>query len=314
MEISSHKLHKCPSKLMAGRKAIIDLGSNTFHLLIVDLNDDNSFTQVYKERKFVGLATGGIEMIDKDRIEKALSAIEEFKDTIESYNVQSTIATGTAALRSARNGQFLATKIEELYKIPVEIIGGEREAELIYKGVQWITDMSDGNHVIMDIGGGSVEFILVVNGALTWAKSYNIGVGVLHNLYHRTDPISKTDTTSLKAFVKSSIQDFFERIKGMSIDSLIGASGSFEVIESMNGLSLTKDKIREVTIDDYHNVSSKLIGSTTSEREKMEGLPSSRVKLIVVAMILIDEVLAYIQPNKILISPYALKEGIISEL
>ena len=93
-----------------------------------------------------------------------------------------------------------AEEVTEKIGFEIDVIDGKREADLIFKGVSLLYPMN-GNHLIMDIGGGSVEFILVKDGLNVWSKSYNIGVGVLHNLFHKTDPIAKEELSALISFL-----------------------------------------------------------------------------------------------------------------
>lgn len=296
------------------RIGIIDLGSNTFHLLIVDTDTNkSSFETVYKERSFVGLAENGIEFLSQKAIDKGLLALAKFKSILEDYNVKNFKVTGTAALRSANNSSVFISAAKEKLGFEIDVIDGKREADLIFKGVSLLYPMK-GNHLIMDIGGGSVEFILVKDGLNVWSKSYNIGVGVLHNLFHKTEPIAKEEISSLISFLNTELQELKTEKLNLEIETLVGASGSFEVVESMNGKSISTNQISNVSLEEYKKVSSRIIGAPLTERMKMDGLPTSRVKLIVVAMILIDVVIEIIKPKKIMISPYALKEGLLSEL
>lgn len=298
---------------MVGRVGIIDLGSNTFHLLIVDFLPNNSFRTVHKERCFVGLAENGIENLSSKAIDKGLDALSKFKSLLADYKVKQYKVAGTAALRSAKNKAVFIDAARDQLGFEIEVIDGNREAELIFKGVSLLYPMH-GNHLIMDIGGGSVEFIIVQNGQNTWSKSYNIGVGVLHEKFHKNEPIANEEKLTLNAFLNLELQEFSNEIQKLNIETLIGASGSFEVVDSMNGKSTALNKISNVSLDDYRKVSAKIINASLVERNQMKGLPSSRVKLIVVAMILIDVVIKMIDPTKIMISPYALKEGLLSEL
>ncbi len=295
------------------RVGIIDLGSNTFHLLIVDTLVNRSFKTVYKERCFVGLAEDGIEYLDQKAMDKGLQTLGKFKSLLEDYGVNICKVTGTAALRSAKNKNLFINTVREKFGFEIEVIAGEREAELIFKGVSLLYPMH-GNHLIMDIGGGSVEFIVVQNGLNLWSKSYNIGVGVIHSRFHKTEPIAKEEISSLISYLNIELLELKTIVQNLKIDTLVGASGSFEVVKSMNGKPVSSSEISNVLLDDYWKVSSRIISASLSERNQMAGLPSSRVKLIVVAMILIDMVIEMIKPEKIMISPYALKEGLLSEL
>jgi len=298
---------------MADRIGIIDLGSNTFHLLIVDTNGNNAFQNVYKERCFVGLAEEGIENISARAMEKGLNTLANFKSLLQDHKVELYKVTGTAALRSAKNRDIFIDKARDQLGLEIEVIDGEREAELIFKGISLIYPMH-GNHLIMDVGGGSVEFILVQDGQNVWSKSSNIGVGVLYNRFHKSDPISTEEISELKSFLEYELADLKTIISNNKIETLVGASGSFEVVESMNGKTISPDQISNVSLDEFWKVSTKIIKATRQERSQMEGLPESRVKLIVVAMILIEVVIKMINPEKIMISPFALKEGLLSEL
>ena len=298
---------------MADRVGIIDLGSNTFHLLIVDWLPNGTFTTVYKGRAFVGLAEDGIETLSTKAMQKGIQTLTEFKKTLIKYKTAKFKVVGTAALRSAKNSSNFINEVKDKLGFDVEVIGGNREADLIYKGVKVLYPMTD-NHVIMDIGGGSVEFIVIKEGKNIWAGSYNIGVGVLHNAFHKSEPISTNEIEDLKEFLLDQLSVLKMKTQDLNIVSMIGASGSFEVVESMNGKAISTDSISHVSLRDYEVVSSKIIQASFEERSEMEGLPSSRTKLIVVAMILIDVVIDIIKPSEIVISPFALKEGLLSEL
>jgi exopolyphosphatase/guanosine-5'-triphosphate,3'-diphosphate pyrophosphatase len=295
------------------RIGIIDLGSNTFHLLIVDILAPQSYDSIYKERCFVGLAEDGIDQLSTKAIDLGLETLGRFKSTLDDYGVHNYKVIGTAALRSAKNKSVFINLAYEKFGFEIEVINGKREAELIFKGVSLIYPMR-GNHLIMDIGGGSVEFILVQDGINIWAGSFNIGVGVLHDKFHKNEPIAKEEISDLIAFLNDELFELHSKVKNFKIKTLVGASGSFEVVESMNGKSISTNKISKVSMEEYQKVSTKLIESSLAERYNMQGLPDSRVKLIVVAMILINFVIEIIDPEKIVISPFALKEGLLSEL
>jgi len=298
---------------MGKRIGVIDLGSNTFHLLIVE-KENGQYSTIHKERSFVGLAEEGIGKISENSFRKGIDALVHFKELLTKHNTTDYRVIGTAALRSASNSQDFIQKIKHDLDMSIEIIEGEREAELIFKGVNQIAETKNDNHVIMDVGGGSVEFILIEKGEMTWMKSYNIGVGVLHNSFHKSDPISKEALKELDQKLDDELLELKAIVKEKKIKSLIGASGSFEVVQSMNDLPILNNAITEVSLDKYDKVSETILSSTTREREQMDGLPASRVKLIVVAMVLIDKAIEIIKPEILSISPYALKEGLLSEI
>lgn len=299
---------------MGSKLGVIDLGSNTFHILIVNRNSDGSFEILYKERAFVGLAEDGIKQLSDQAMQRGLAALVNFSARLKQFEISQYSVVGTSALRSAGNSSIFCQRVKEQLGIEIDIIDGEREAELIFKGVSKLLNPEDGCRIIMDVGGGSVEFILVENDELVWSASYDLGVGVLHNHIILSDPCTKKDIDEISGLINQELASLESIISGKSIDSIIGASGSFEVIQSMNGAEVSSNSMTEVSLDDFHSISQKIISSTFADRMNMDGLPKSRVKLIVVAMILINRAIEIIKPKRLLVTPFALKEGVLLEL
>ena len=292
-------------------KAIIDLGSNTFHLLIAEIRS-NEVKIILKKRLFVGLADGGIDIIREHSIQKGIEALKEFRLLLDENKHQELIVTGTAALRSASNASEFIVHAEKILGTKVTIIDGLKEAELIYRGASLLTDMSHGYHMIMDIGGGSTEFIIVHENKMIWSHSYQLGVGVMHSMFQKSDPISYEDESALRAYLRLELTSLKQAAAGKDFKTLVGASGSFEVLETMTGHPVSISANRFINIEDFNQISKQIVKAGYQERLQMKGLPENRVKLIVVAMILIEEILEIIDPDAIQVTPYALKEGILA--
>ncbi|MFT4533019.1 MAG: exopolyphosphatase/guanosine-5'-triphosphate,3'-diphosphate pyrophosphatase [Saprospiraceae bacterium] len=299
---------------MGSKLGVIDLGSNTFHILIVNRNRDGSFEILFKERAFVGLAEDGIKKLSDQAMERGLAALVNFSASLKQYDISQYSVIGTSALRSASNSSVFCQLVKERLGLEIEIIDGKREAELIFKGVSKLMVSYDEPQIIMDVGGGSVEFILVENDELIWSASYDVGVGVLHNHIILSDPCTKEDIDEINKFINQELSSLEAIISNKPIGAIIGASGSFEVIQSMNGAEVSSNSMTEVRLGDFHSISQKIISSTFADRMKMDGLPKSRVKLTVVAMILISRAIEIIKPKRLLVSPFALKEGVLIEL
>lgn len=293
--------------------AVIDLGSNTFHLLIVEILSDFSFKEVYRHRVFTGLCEGGIDSLLQSSIEFGIETCKEFKSIMDDFGVINSLIAGTAALRTASNNSDFIVPAEQILNKKIEIINGLEEAELIFKGIKQLHAMHDVS-LIMDIGGGSTEFILVEHGNIIWKNSYLLGVGVLYKLFHHVEPIGEENEKNLRRYIKSQLKDFNHVLKSIQVNTLIGASGSFEVLESMSGLLTQNHTANEIDVCKTDEIIQKIIKANFDERTQMEGLPAERVKYIVVAMVLIDEIVKQVKPKQILVSPYALKEGLIVNL
>jgi len=300
---------------MGGNIAVIDLGTNTFHLLIVNQSDSKgTWTEVYRERKYIHLAEDGIETIGPQAYQRAFNALKVFSEICNKYGVKKLKACGTAALRTASNGAEFVESVFAACNIKIEIINGIKEAKLIAKGVQLALPKSDRNRLIMDIGGGSVEFILVKKAKLFWAKSFPIGVAVLKKLFHHSDPVSKRELADLFSFLEVKLVPLKKVLDQETILDLVGASGTFDVLQNM----MTKIKVGEsysqLALGEFDNLSGNLIQMNLEQRNSFPNLPIERSELIVVALALIQYVLDIHDFQQLYVSRYAMKEGIISEL
>ncbi|RYF90802.1 MAG: exopolyphosphatase, partial [Chitinophagaceae bacterium] len=157
------------------RYAAIDIGTNTFHLIIADGTTDG-FTVIHKENLPVKLGEGSINQgfINDAAMARAMAAFSHFREQLDKFKVKNVRAVATSAVRSAINGQDFVEAVKDATGIDIEVIDGDEEAELIYEGVK-LSGAITGKSLIMDIGGGSTEFILCDEENLIWKKSYNIG-------------------------------------------------------------------------------------------------------------------------------------------
>ncbi len=157
---SEESLAETVLAILPDRYAVIDLGTNTFHLLIAEKQKNHRFKELHRQRFFVKLAEEGIETIGAEPVKRGMQALKVFREIIDELKIKKIKAIGTAALRTASNGQQFLGAVKESFSLKVELIDGGREAELIYKGVVQAVPFQDQNYLLMDIGGGSVEFII----------------------------------------------------------------------------------------------------------------------------------------------------------
>jgi len=294
--------------------AVIDLGTNTFHILIAEQTNDGTIQDIYRERKYVKLAEDGIEKIGPRPYQRGLNALIHFQKIIKEKKVTQIKAFGTAALRTASNGHTFIHDAKEKAGIHIELIPGSEEARLIHLGVIKAIQLGDEKGLIMDIGGGSVEFIIADKNEVFWAESFPIGVAVLYKNFHNQEPISTKEIQTLETHLDDLLQPLFNILKTHSAPCLIGASGTFDVLENIlplqqrNKLSATIDAIH------FHPLYEKVIHMNFEERRDAPNIPDTRSDMIVVAMILIEYIIRKANVKKIMVSSYAMKEGILSEM
>lgn len=296
--------------------AVIDLGTNTFHLIIAELTA-NDISICYKTNLPVRLGEGKINdnFIIQEAFERGLLALEKFSLLIKEHEVELVKAIATSAIRSAENGNSFIKAAKNYAGIDIEVISGDEEAEYIFKGVR-ATGVVDQTSLIMDIGGGSTEFIICDKEALLWKKSYNIGAARLMQAFFHSDPITTTDQTAVIRHLDTELSDLKEVLNLYRPKHLIGSAGAFETFTGMlyPELNLKETKHYPIGIPAYKALSATFIASSHEEREKMPGLIRLRVDMIVMAAILTDYILSAGNIEQLSLSTYDLKMGVLADL
>jgi exopolyphosphatase/guanosine-5'-triphosphate,3'-diphosphate pyrophosphatase len=303
------------------RIAVMDLGTNTFHLLIAEGPADN-FTTIFKTTEAVKLGEGGINKgtIQPEAFARGLVAMQRFQDLILEHKVTAVKAIATSAIRSAANGQDFISQVEQKTGIQIELINGEQEASYIYKGIDASGCLTDTNALIMDIGGGSIEFIICNEDEVLWKKSFEIGAARLMDKFHQTDPIPVASIKELTRFLDTTLIDLFAATLKYKPKTLIGSSGAFEsfaeVIELKKGrkFNIEQTKVYEFDTDDLLDVIELLIKSTHALRASMKGIIPVRIDMIVVASLLTIYMMQKLALTDVTMSTYSLKEGVLAQM
>lgn len=288
-------------------KAAIDIGTNTAHILIAEVIDNRIVQILYKKRFYVYLAENGINEIHEDAINRLFESLDAFAEAIQSYKVQVSICTGTEALRTAKNGSQVVKSIKEKYNLDIETITGIQEAKYIYQGVKQFLNLDLKNYLIVDIGGGSVEFISVEKGTISGINSYPIGIANLYNRFHHSEPIQTVQIDNINSYLKQVIGTTLSKLKSLNIN-LIGSAGTFEIFGADVNLSKNPNS---VSTTQFSKLMKGLILLNEEERSSNALIPKERAKYIVVALLLIDYIIRELDLTEFLVSPYALKEGMI---
>ncbi|RKR82711.1 exopolyphosphatase/guanosine-5'-triphosphate,3'-diphosphate pyrophosphatase [Mucilaginibacter gracilis] len=301
--------------------AVMDLGTNTFHLMIARVTDGH-FTQIARDHEPVKLGEGGINkgFIQQNAFDRGLATMHRFSLQIKQYNIQRVKAIATSALRSAKNGQAFIDNVKEQTGIEIEIIDGLQEATYIYQGVKASGALTDDKALIMDIGGGSVEFIICTNNTMLWKQSFEIGAARLIERFHQVDPIPHQSITALHNYLGESLQPLFEAAQGITVNKLIGSAGAFETfaevieLETQPAFDVKDIKTYNFDIDHLVRITDVLIASSNKQRQAMKGIISLRVDMIVAASIITRYVMQKLDIKQVSMSTYSLKEGVMAGL
>ncbi|MES2388282.1 MAG: exopolyphosphatase [Bacteroidota bacterium] len=342
---NNHSLSGSPEPGISARPnqllAVIDMGTNTFHLSIVSVSPAENlpatsaghkptapkFKSVYSEKTGVKLGEKGINKghITEAAIQRALDTMRKFAGIIKEHglNPADTMATATSAVRCAENGKDFCSRIFAETGISVNVIGGNEEATLIYEGVKAAGGLNTESYsLLMDIGGGSVEFIIGNQAGPVWMQSFEIGCLRLVDLFVQHDPILPEEIGALHTHALNMLQPMFDAAKACLPRTLAGSSGTFDTLYEMYAKALPENKgsfsfeagnCYALPVEAYRPLAHDILHKNREDRLAMPGMIPLRVDLAVPAVCLIDLVLAELPfPGGILVSTYALKEGVLT--
>lgn len=303
------------------RVAVIDLGTNTFNLLIADFSQKN-YTVTENLKLPVNLGKDGINngFITDEAIERGLKALHVYQKRIKESGAEKTFAFATSAIRNAANGLDFVTEIKKQTGFDIEVISGDREAELIYHGVELSGSLEENPGLIMDIGGGSTEFIICTDKDIFWKKSFELGAARLLEKFNISDPITQHEIFEMEDYLSSCLGDLDQAMQEHPAKLLIGSSGSFDTLAEMIAHRFyTPDIIEhkstwEFNLDDYYSIHEHIIRSTKIERLRTKGMMEMRVDMIVVATLFVYFIIRRYHLQRMKLSTYALKEGVLNKI
>jgi exopolyphosphatase/guanosine-5'-triphosphate,3'-diphosphate pyrophosphatase len=305
------------------RIAIIDLGTNTFQLLIAETGGQ-AFAILHDSSQPARIGEGGISrgIISPEGIERAIAVLRSFREITDQYQIgpDDILALGTSAVRNAANREEFCRRIENETKIPVVIVPGEEEAGLIFEGVRAGLPLTDKTSLIVDIGGGSVEFILANREKLFWKQSFEIGGQRLMDRFHRTDPILPDSVGKLNEYLEQQLVPLTNAVHQYEPVELIGCAGSFETLVDMEyarthgNLPDPAQVSFDLSADSFAQSYEQVLTSTLDERLQIPGMKSYRAGMIVVGTCLIAFLLRKYGLSKMRVSTWAMKEGMLARM
>ncbi len=309
------------TKIDLMKVAIIDCGTNTFNLLIAE-NHDDQWKHLYRNKRVVKLGSGGIigRVIAEEPVNKAVEALKAYKKIIVKHKVAKTLIVGTSAIRDAKNRYAFLEKVKKETGFSIQLITGATEAKLIYKGVCEAIIIGEETSLILDIGGGSVEFIICNDKKIYWKKSFRLGAARLIEKIQPSDPIQLSEIKKLNTYLNENLIGFGEAVAKFKPKKLIGSSGSFDtfaalILNKTEDLNLIRSKTQyQFNLKEYKTLHKELVKSTYRERLIMKGMLRMRADMIVVSSLLLTFALSKTGIRKLHLSTYALKEGLLMSI
>ncbi len=305
--------HKKPHK----RVGVADLGTNTFHLVVREFWNEKEWVTLAKDRQFVHLGETGVGEIGPAAFDRGIHALKDFAYALKSFRARDYKIIGTAALRRAKNRDEFVKAAKEASGLDIEIISGDKEGSYIYQGVRQSLDIENRCVLVMDIGGGSVEFIIGRGRDILWVESLPLGSSLTYNRFHRSEPISPKEQQEYRNYINQQLAGFYKEAAGHQIDCLIGASGSYDTlveIECGQAQRPVRYPSNQLDLQKLLHQTKSLASMNLEERMEVPGMSQKRAALMVVATILIEEVIHKLDIKEVYQSEFALKEGVLLQL
>ncbi|MCB1326904.1 MAG: Ppx/GppA family phosphatase [Leptospiraceae bacterium] len=297
--------------------AAIDLGTNSFHLVVVRTTASGKFDVIADEKESVRLGSGGgdLDHLKPDAIERGIATLKNFAAIARTQNARIR-AVATSALREARNRTEFLDRARKECGLEIEVIPGHEEARLIYLGILQNMPLHDRRILLVDIGGGSTEFLVGRNGKPDYAVSLKLGAIRLKDRFFPEDPITENSVRECRHFIRVALAGVAEAVQEVGYEVAIGSSGTIETLAKMlqvEGAGADSELAElEITLPHLGGLVQTIVGIPDSKkRAQLPGLDERRADIIVGGAILVEEIFQLLGIERMLISDFALREGVI---
>jgi exopolyphosphatase/guanosine-5'-triphosphate,3'-diphosphate pyrophosphatase len=301
-----------------GELAAIDIGTNSFHLLVARAAGNGRFEIVAREKEMVRLGSGSGDMkaLRPDAIERGIDTLRRFRRIAE-ITTPHLRAVATSAVREAENRDEFLLRARLEAGVDVEVISGVEEARLIHLGVLQAVPVFDRRLVLVDIGGGSTEFLVGEGAEVVEARSLKLGAIRLTDRFFRREPLRRRDVEECRQFVKAYLNPVARDVRRQGFQVAVGSSGTIQSLAEMAqvaqgeppGRGVGNAELSQEALGDV--VRSLTRARTVQERLKVPGLDPRRADIILGGAILLEQIFAELGIGSMTVSDYALREGVI---
>lgn len=300
------------------RLGVLDLGSNSFHLLVADRDTSGQIHHVTRQK--INLRLGDIVArsgyLPEEAAEDAVEAVRRLRDVAVSSGAREVFGAATSAFRDAANGDQLLRRIETETGVNVRLIDGCEEGRLVFEAVQRSLDLTVAPAVCLDLGGGSLEVVVGDEACIQWASSLPLGVVRLKAQLLVEDPPSRTQQQRLREHVASVIARDASPVLRFGPRLMVGAGGTFRSIARMVAAqrnSTIPASINEMTVerDDLLELSDLLLHLSPGERTDLPGVGKRRADLAPAGVLVVLAAMDAFGHDSITVAEWTLKEGLL---
>lgn len=295
----------------------IDIGTNSMRLLIADYEDG----RLLNREKFVnttriGQGVDSEGYIVQDAIERNINALKEFSEIAYERGCSDLFCIGTSALRDSKNGLEFVDLAKEKTGIDVEIISGEEESNLGFIGVLEGLEHNE-DILVIDIGGGSTEFILGGIGGIKFSKSENVGALRMTEKFLTEDPICEKEFEDMYKFISKAITETLNKLKFKNIKSIVGIGGTITSVSAMNQklevYSMDKIHSSEIYQKELDIILQTLKKMTLNDKKNIKGLQAKRADIITAGVTILSIIMKNLEKQNIIVSEYDNLEGLLCQ-
>jgi exopolyphosphatase / guanosine-5'-triphosphate,3'-diphosphate pyrophosphatase len=299
--------------------AVIDLGTNTCNILIAESSVHGAFRVLHEERIAVKMGRGGIhkEKLLPEAMERGYSALSRHKNNILRFGATNVRVIGTSAIRGAANRDEFIEQVRSRFGWELEVIDGNKEAEYIFRGTVNSLPPLHEKYLVLDIGGGSNEFILAEGNHILWKKSINIGIARGLELFPMSDPPLPVEIEAIESWFGENINPLKEICELHQPKVLVGCSGAFDTLmDILEGKEpdVTFRKSTSFPLDQFYRIHRALISVDRESRCKIPGVDKNRVDMIIIATLFINFILRKLAVRELIHTHFSLKEGVMFEM
>jgi exopolyphosphatase / guanosine-5'-triphosphate,3'-diphosphate pyrophosphatase len=303
------------------RIAALDLGSNSFHLLVVDAHPDGTFVPLIREKDMLRLgdAVGREGRIPDALADRAVATVDRFRKLAVGAGTEEIHARATAALREAENGGEVVDRMAAEAGVRVRVISGQEEARLIFEAVKAAVVIDPGPALCLDLGGGSLEVMVGDRTALHLAASVQLGVARLSAELVTGDPYSADDVRRLEKRITSVLAPLADDVARLRPVMAVGSSGTFCDLARMVAARRTGSVPRAInqfsfSRDELLPLHEELMARSSSDRASIPGLEAKRADIIPTGCVVLLTAMELFGFDRMTVSEWALREGIVLDV
>jgi exopolyphosphatase/guanosine-5'-triphosphate,3'-diphosphate pyrophosphatase len=300
------------------RVGALDLGSNSFHLLVVEAHADGTLETVMREKESLRLgelvARSGL--IDEEASGRCIDSARRLRALAVAAGAEVISVAATSALRDADNGADVIAAIREGTGLDVELISGAEEARLVYEAIRASVLVDDGGTVGIDLGGGSLEIMVGDRDGMLWSATTPLGVGRLTAAHLRRDPPSTRELARLQDEVEAVLTPIAEEVDDFDVARLVGTSGTLCAIGRMAAAERTgvePTSVNQLTVarKELVALSRKVVRMDVAERERLPGVDRRRADLLPAGFTVLLAAMDLLGFDELTLSEWALREGMV---